>query len=352
MRAAVFHGRGDVRVEDVPKPVGPRPGEVILDVMRAAICGTDATEWAVGPKMISLDHPHRGTGHVGPVVMGHEFVGVVSDAADDVDGLSIGDRLVPGCGGWCGSCLWCRSGRTHLCRDRFTIGLHRHGGLAEKAMVPASMCRPVPAQCSDEVAAVAQPFAVALHALSRVRIEHGPLVVIGTGGIGALLIVAAAAKGYHPLIAVDISQARRMRALELGADHAFNADDPELKPTIDELTNGDGPETVIEASGAAVSPVLAVRLVQPGGRVVLVGMQSAPRELDLFTMAQWEIELIPSNAHVCETDLPTALEMLANEDLAVKVIRHRIRLSRVVDDGLARLSNGTAEGKIIIDPWA
>lgn len=352
MRAAVFHGRRDVRIEEMPGLDGSRPGEVVLEIIRAAICGTDAIEWAAGPKMSALKARHPVTGHCGPVILGHEFVGVVRDAADDVEGFSVGDRVVPGCGGWCGQCAWCRNGRTSLCRERYLIGMHRHGGLAEAAMVPAKMCFRPPCTVSDEGAAIAQPLAVALHALNRGRVEGGPLVVIGAGGIGVLLLAAATHRGASPVIVIDISEARLERARELGADNTFLADEPNLRARIAQLTGGDGPEIVVEASGAPTAPALAADLVRPGGRILLVGMQSAPRELDLFTMTQWEVEIVPSNAHVCTTDLPAALELLATTDLAEQIIGHRIGLEHLVKDGLQALAEGRARGKIIIDPLA
>ena len=137
MRAAVYHGPGDVRVEPVDEPGEPGEGELVLEVLRAAICGTDAGEWADGPNLISLDRPHPGSGHSGPVVMGHEFVGRVAAVGDGVEGLEVGDRVVSGAGVSCGRCPWCLSGRTNICAGYYTIGFHADGGLAEAVRTPA-----------------------------------------------------------------------------------------------------------------------------------------------------------------------------------------------------------------------
>ena len=350
MRAAVFHGRRDVRIEEVRSGDGPAADEVLLDVLQAAICGTDSTEWALGPKMTQLDTAHPVTGHQGPVILGHEFVGIVRDGGDSVTGINVGDRVVPGCGGWCGRCAWCRDGRTNLCRNRFLVGIHRNGGLAESVVVPANMCQVVADSCSDEAAAIAQPLAVAIHGLSRVQFAGGSIVVIGAGGIGALVISAARARGAAPLIAIDISDVRLERAQVMGADYIFRADAPSLKQAVYELTGGDGPGLVVEASGAALAPAMAVDLARPGGRLLLMGMQSAPSALDLFWLTQWEVDVMTSNAHVCDTDLGPALELLATTDLATRAIGDRIRLEDVVEKGLVPLADGTARGKIVIDP--
>jgi threonine dehydrogenase-like Zn-dependent dehydrogenase len=350
MRAAVYHGRRDVRIEEVPAVDHPGSGEVVLDVTRAAICGTDSGEWAHGPLMSAANRPHPVTGHRGPFVLGHEFVGVVREIGDEVHGVKPGQRVVPGCGAWCGRCRWCREGRTQLCRDRYLIGMHRDGGLAGAAVVPAAMCQPVGSAVSDDSAAIAQPLAVALHGLNRAAPEPGAtLVVIGAGGIGSLVVAAACARG-HPTVVIDPSAPRRERARELGAAHVLAVEGSELRDRVHEITGRDGPGVVIEASGAPPGPALAGKLVSPGGRVLLMGMQAEPRALDLFSMVQWEVDVVTSNAHVCGTDLPDALALLADGDLAERVIAHRIGLSALVKDGLLPLSEGTARGKIVVDP--
>ena len=156
MKAAVYYGRGDIRIESMPEPSNPRPGEVVLEVTRAAICGTDSSEWAHGPM---LTRP--------PVTLGHEFVGRVVSIGDEVTGLSQGDRVVSGAAVSCGHCEWCRAGRTNLCSTYLTLGLQLNGGLAQLSVHTGAVCRQVPESCSDEAAAMAQPLAVALHALRR-----------------------------------------------------------------------------------------------------------------------------------------------------------------------------------------
>src|ERR1700760_312315 len=99
MRAAVYHGAGDVRIEAVAGPGAPAPGRVLIAPSMAAICGTDASEYAHGPHMIPLHERHPGSGHVGPLVLGHEFVGRVEAVGDGVESVAGGDRVVSGAGG-------------------------------------------------------------------------------------------------------------------------------------------------------------------------------------------------------------------------------------------------------------
>ena len=337
MRAAVYHGRGDIRVEDVREPPAPGPGELVLAVARASICGTDAAEWSHGPH---LARPG--------VTLGHEFTGTVLCAGTDTGGLREGDRVVSGAGVSCGECEWCRAGRTNLCAGYYTLGLQADGGLAELVLTPASICHRVPDACGDEAAAMAQPLAVALHALARSGVAAGDTcAVIGAGGIGALVIFAAAARGAR-VIAIDVDEQRLASARVLGADIALDARGADLAELVLEATAGEGAGIVIEASGAPDTPAAATRAVRRGGRVLLVGLQAAPRELDLLALTLREVSLETTVAHVCAVDVPAALELLATRPLAEHVLGELISLEELVDAGIRPLAAGAARGKTVV----
>src|SRR5258706_9808576 len=140
MKAAVYHGPLDVRVEEVPEPGSPGPDEVVVAPLVGSLCGTDVSEFLAGPKRIPLHHAHPVSGHQGPVVLGHEFMGIVVEVGAAVTDLHVGLRVVPGAGMWCGSCQLCLTGRTNICERAVLYGIHTHGGLAERVKVPASMC--------------------------------------------------------------------------------------------------------------------------------------------------------------------------------------------------------------------
>src|SRR5437879_1074055 len=138
MKAAVLHGPEDLRIEDVPEPVDPGPGEVTIAVHRCGVCGTDAHEYRHGGPMTPLAKPHPWSSHVGPTVIGHEFMGTVARAGPAA-GFGEGTRVVAGAGRWCGQCPACHAGRTNLCHRYFTYGLSTHGGMAQYVTVPAAM---------------------------------------------------------------------------------------------------------------------------------------------------------------------------------------------------------------------
>lgn len=350
MRAAVFHGPGDVRVESVPPPSRPGPGAVRLQVLRGAICGTDSTEYAHGPKMVSLDRPHPGSGHQGPVVLGHEFVGLVSELGDGVEGLAVGDRVVSGAGVSCGECVWCRAGRTNLCATYYTLGFHCDGGLAEEAATPAGICVRVPDGCDDDAAAMAQPLAVALHGLNRSGAAAGDSVaVIGVGGIGAFIVAAAAGRGIAEVIAIDVEPARLETAGKLGASHLVDARADDPVESVREITGGDGAAVTIDAAGAPGTLDQALRATRRGGRVLMLGMPAARPELDALDAILREVELTTTVAHICDSDLPEALDLLSRGDVADLVLEDVIALERVVPDGLVPLAEGAARGKLLVD---
>lgn len=350
MRAAVYHGAGDVRVESVAPPGDPGPGEALIAPTMAAICGTDASEFAHGPHMIPLHEPHPGSGRVGPLIIGHEFVGRVAALGDGVEGLAVGDRVVSGAGVSCGECDWCKAGRTNLCASYYTLGLSAPGGLADRVLSPASICVPVPDAVADEAAAMAQPLAVAIHALDRGAVERGQTVaVLGVGGIGAFIVGAASTRGLKQLIAVDVDPAKLALGAALGADATIDARAEDVAAAIREATGGSGADVVLEASGVPANPSIAIHAARRGGRAVIVGLQAKPPAVDLFDAALREVDLTTTVAHICDSNLPESLAVLAKTDLAARVLARVVDLERVVDDALVPLVEGRAGGKIVVE---
>jgi threonine dehydrogenase-like Zn-dependent dehydrogenase len=341
VKAAVFHGPRDVRIAEVPDPVAPAEGDVVLEVLRGAICGTDAAEWDHGPVLCRPG-----------VVLGHEFVGRIAGVGASVDGLAVGDRVVSGAGISCGHCAWCRLGRTNLCEEYRTLGLQVDGGLAEYVTSPASICRRVPDACDDDAAAMTQPLAVALHALSRVGLRSDETVaVLGAGGIGSFIVAGAARRAAAGrVVAIDIDTGRLATATALGATETVDATGADLAELLRDLTGGVGFDVVIEATGAPHAPSAALAGARRGGRVLLVGLHGAPRELDLTQTILREIDIVTTVAHVCDADIPAALDLLATSDVAAVTAGPRIALDALVEEGLRPLAERRAQGKILVSP--
>jgi (R,R)-butanediol dehydrogenase/meso-butanediol dehydrogenase/diacetyl reductase len=348
MRAAVYYGDHDVRIEDREVPVAA-PGEALVRVLRSGICGTDASEWKSGPKMFPVNHRHPG-GHLGPMILGHEFIGSIESINGD-SSFSVGDLVASGAGISCGRCVRCLEGRTNLCLEYVTLGLNRDGGMAEFVAVPLSTLVPIPPGLSLDRASLAQPLAVGLHAARRSRAKDGDSVVlIGAGAIGTFVLAALLASADVTVTVVDFPGARLERALRLGAHHVVEAGD-DLRARVLAVAGSGGADVAIEASGAPGQLDVALGMVRRGGTLLQVGLPTASQQLDVHHLVMSEIVIETTLAHVCSEDLAPALEVLATTDLADELLEGTFALDDVAAQ-LERLATGQVPGKIIFDPHA
>jgi (R,R)-butanediol dehydrogenase/meso-butanediol dehydrogenase/diacetyl reductase len=209
-----------------------------------------------------------------------------------------------------------------------------------------------PYDLADDVAVLAQPMAIATHAMRRGRLtEDDHAVIVGAGGIGAFLVFAAVAQGAHVTV-LDLDTDRLDLATRLGA-HNTVVPQPDV-PIRQQLGAQPGfPTVVYEVTGRPSGLATARALVPHGGRLVMVGMQAAPAELDLRDLALREIEMIGTNAHVCDADLPHALGLLAARTAPWSdVAPVALALDDVVSEGLEPLAAGRSQRvKTLVDPW-
>jgi (R,R)-butanediol dehydrogenase / meso-butanediol dehydrogenase / diacetyl reductase len=351
MRAAVYHGPRDLRVEEVSRP-RPEPGEVLVRVHANGICGTDASEY-LGPQMYPLHRRHALTGHHGPLIPGHEFAGRIAEIGEGVEGLCEGESVVTGAALWCGVCAPCRANRTSICDQYATVGLHRDGALAEYVRVPAHIVfRADPFGLGEDVAVLTQPMAIAVHAMRRGAPRPGEhVLVIGAGGIGAFLTFALAQCGAQ-VIAVDLAPERLRIAKELGASETVQASEPaQLTIALAEL--GFAPTTVYEVTGHDAGVASAIAAVAPGGRIVSVGIAKHPIAIDARRVTTKELEIVGTNALIGREDVPEAARLLAiAPSLWSQVAPVAIPLERIVEDGIVpMLENRAAQIKLLVDPW-
>ncbi len=347
MRAAVLHAPHDLRLEDLPDPVAG-DGEVIVAVSYNGLCGTDATEYTKGPMMVPLLAPHPGSGHVGPTTLGHEFIGTVVDAASS-EREWVGRRVACGAGVSCGRCAWCRRGRTNLCASYYTLGLSTHGGLAELVAAPVRTLREIPDTCADLDAALAQPLAVGLHAVTRSGVRPGDVVVLqGAGAIGSFIL--AGLHGHDGrVVALDIDAGRLDTARTLGATETMLIDPDATGQDLRALVP-EGADVVIESSGVPGAAARSFALAARGGAVLLVGLTKAPQPLELADVVLREVDVRTTVAHVCDVDLPAALDLLTRRPLASVLVDRVVDLEDVVLGGFEPLSTGQAHGKILVAP--
>ncbi|WP_394770998.1 zinc-binding dehydrogenase [Lacisediminihabitans sp.] len=347
MKAARYYGAHDVRIEQVPDPER-RPGEALLRVLRSGMCGTDATEWKAGPHTFPVPGPHPRTGHSGPMIPGHEFIGEVLEA--DAGGrFSVGEIVASGAGIWCGECVRCREGRTNLCFEYYTLGLNTDGGMAEFVSCPERALVPVPEGLSLDLAGLSQPLAVGLHAARRSGVRDGESVVlIGAGAIGSFVLAGMKSLADIDLTVVDFAGPRLDRALRLGASRIVPVDD-NTRAAVLAAVGERGADRVVEASGAPGQLNNAISLVRNGGTILQVGLPSSEQSVDIHSLVMREITVRTTLAHVCGEDLNPALNILLTTDLGAELLDSVLPLERLAEQ-LERLATGALEGKVLFDP--
>jgi len=344
MKAAVLHALDDLRIEDVAIPtIGDN--DLLIKVAYNGLCGSDASEYHKATLFVPYDKPHPNSKHVGPTILGHEFVGTVVEAGKNVSSF-IGKKVACGAGVSCGNCKRCKEGRTNLCAHYYTLGLSTHGGMAEFVSAPASTCVEIPEEMSFERAALAQPLAVGIHGVNRAGVKAGDTVfLLGAGAIGAFVCVALRNRNVH-VVAADISQERLNLVKDLGVDKTILIS---KDATVQELKDqfGGQADVVFETSGAPGGVAKAVALTLSGGTAMLLGLNKTPQELVFSDPVLREVTLQTTVAHVCMDDIPEALELLADGSVAKLLSGETFTL---VDSQAAfdLLLGGTSHGKILI----
>ena len=258
MKAARFHGPGDIRIDDVPEPtVGP--GQVKVDVEWCGICGTDLHEYLEGPIFIPpKGSPHPLTGQEMPVVMGHEFAGVIAEVGAGVTNVKEGDRVAVEPYDVCGECSACRIGRYNICRKLGFVGLDgQQGGFAERCVVDSRWAHPL-GDIPTDLGALVEPLAVAYHAVRLSGIKPGgTAAVFGSGPIGLVTTAALKAAGAEKVFVVEPAAVRKAKAPGAGADEVLDPTEVNVPDAIRDLTGGAGADVAFECAG--VDAVLALR---------------------------------------------------------------------------------------------
>ena len=358
MKAAVWHGRRDVRIEDIPEPPSPGPGEVKIQVGWCGICGTDLHEYAAGPIFTQVGTPHPVSGKMAPLVAGHEFAGVIVEVGPGVKSAKVGDRVAPSPLLSCWQCEYCKQGRPELCSSIGFLGCHADGAFAEYVNVVAETGRetiPVlyklPDSVSLEAGALVEPLSVAVKAMHSGNVLLGQNVaVIGAGPIGLCTIEAARAAGAKQIIAVEPAETRRHFACKVGATAALDPTTQDAVQEIKNLTNGLGVDCAIECVGAEAPLKEALGAIRKGGRVVVVGIFEKPALTDYFDVVFFDKTLIGSFAYSDHFKITT--ELLANGSLqAEPLITGRITLDDLVEKGFEELlTHRDRNIKIIVSP--
>lgn len=297
MKAICLKSPKEIGVIQVEAPVY-EPGMAVIKIEAGGICGSDIGAFRGSNKLVSY-----------PRIIGHELAGyIVSIDPDNKRGLKVGDRVVVDPYLYCGSCYPCSLGRTNCCTSLRVLGVHVDGGMAELFKHPADMLIPIPDGMSYELAAVAEPLTIALHALHRTKLKAGEHIAInGAGAIGLLAALAALAYGAEPIL-IDLVEERLAFARKLGVKHTIDLSCQDLLPRLAEITNGRMAEVVMEASGANTAIRNTLDMVSQAGRIGLTGWPARETSLPTDVITRKELDIVGCRTSAGEFD--EALELL------------------------------------------
>jgi (R,R)-butanediol dehydrogenase/meso-butanediol dehydrogenase/diacetyl reductase len=344
--AAVYYGRGDVRIEDVAEP-SPGPGEIKIRNLANGICGTDLKEYYAGPVFTPVT-PHPLTGQTLPVILGHEFCGRVTEVGDGVSDIAPGTLVAVEPVTWCGICEQCVRGAYNLCpKIAFHGVMTDGGGLAEYTVVTRRMVHPLPAGFTAEQGALIEPLCVAYHGVVRSQLEPGQRAAVfgaGPSGIGAFLGLRA--RGVEDIIVVEPSASRRAAVERLGAKVTIDPTMSDVASTIVDLTDGHGVDASLDAAGTTSSLLGALASTTKSGRIVTIAVFEEPVPFQPNNLLFTEIEITSSMAYC--NDFPEVIDHMARGAYPTDGWVDHIGLDQLVDEGFPALRSATAI-KVMVD---
>ncbi|MDQ6434142.1 zinc-binding dehydrogenase [Mesorhizobium sp. LHD-90] len=294
MKAARLYAAGDLRVEDVASPAEPEPGWVRLKVVTAGICGSDLHNFRTG-QWISRS----------PSTAGHELAGVVTVVGEGVAEFSPGDHVVADSRFWCGACANCRAGRKNVCETLGFVGEVCDGGFAEEAALPARLLVRHDPALDPRVAAMAEPVAVALHAIRRLSMpKDEPALIAGCGPIGGFAALLLSHLHDGPVLVVDRNEARAKRVADVTGASAVGLD----KASVAAVLGDRPPRHALDATGSVPAILALIDLLAGGGTLGLVGIAHGRLDLDPNLLVEREISL--AGCHAYADELPEAVGLL------------------------------------------
>ena len=328
MKAARLYAAGDIRVEEIDRPGPLDAGWVRLRVTAAGICGSDLHNFRTG-QWISRS----------PSVAGHEFAGVVTELGEGISGFSVGDTVVADSRFWCGRCPACLSGRQNVCVNLGFVGEVCDGGFAEETVIPARLLVKHEPRLEPSIAAMAEPLAVALHAVRKQAAPSGePVLVVGCGPIGGLAALLLSRVHDGPLLVADRNIARAALVAEVSGAAVVDLDKGAIAAALcDKVLRH-----ALDATGNITVLKTVLDLLGGGGSLALVGITHGRIDLDPNELVEREIALI--GCHAFKDELPDAVAMLPDlADALSRLIDREIGVEDV-PFAYARLLGGEVTG--------
>lgn len=344
MKAAVWHGVKDIRVEEVELKA-LKNNEVTVRVAWAGICGSDLHEYQEGPVFVPVNAPDELTGEIAPLTMGHEFAGVIEAVGKDVTEYKVGDRVVVN--------PTITHGIKHEDVDIYDgfsfIGLHGDGGFATFANAPEANIYKLPETLSLQDGALVEPTAVAVQAVKEADMKFGDTVaVFGAGPIGLLTIIAAKAAGASKILVFDLSDYRLGKAKELGATHIFNSGQVNpLEAVRNEVP--DGVDVTFEVAGVAPTFKSSIDVTKARGTVVIVSIFARPIEWNPMMLTNTGVKVTSTIAY-SPTTFQQTVDLMGTGQLKPQgIVTSQIKLDDIVEGGFEALTNDKTQAKILVE---
>ena len=325
-------------MEEVPMPA-PGPNDVLIDVGKTAICGTDV-------HIYNWDSWSRRTIPV-PLTVGHEFVGIVAEVGAEVSGFAPGDRVSGEGHITCGHCRNCRAGRRHLCRNTVGVGVQRAGSFAEYLAIPAVNAFKVSDAVDDEVAAILDPLGNATHSALSFDLVGEDVLITGAGPIGVMAAAIARHVGARHVVITDVNEYRLELARASGATRAVNTNEQTLDRLMEELGMTEGFDVGLEMSGNADALCDMLRVMNHGGRVAALGIPPGDVAIDWSQIIFKSLTLKGIyGREMFETWYKMTTMLESGLDVST-VITHRLKIEAYAE-GFEVMRSGRS-GKVILD---
>ncbi|WP_068675057.1 zinc-binding alcohol dehydrogenase family protein [Oceanobacillus sp. Castelsardo] len=305
-----------IEVLDVEEPNIEQTNEVKVKIKRVGICGSDM-------------HIYHGTNPLAtyPRIVGHEVTGEIVETGSEVTRVAVGDHVVIEPITYCGECYACKSGRPNVCKEVSVFGVHEDGGMREFVTLPETQVHKVDSEIDWDEAVMAEPYTIGAQATWRGDVKEGQTVFIqGAGPIGITVLKMAKLRGATVIIS-DFTNERLEFAKENGADYTINPAEVDAKAKINEITNGEGANVIIDAVGIPQTFELAVEIASPAGNVVTLGFNETPSSIAMMHITKKELTITGSRLQT--NQFGKVVELINSKQLTHNgLVTHRFHISK------------------------
>lgn len=317
MKAIQIPEAHKIDILNISEPVVKHPSDVKIKIKRVGICGSDM-------------HIYHGTNPLAtyPRIVGHEVAGEIVEVGADVTKVKVGDHVVVEPISYCGDCYACHSGRPNVCKEVSVFGVHEDGGMREFAVLPEKQIHKINQEIDWDEAVMAEPYTIGAQATWRGNVQKDDTVFIqGAGPIGITVLKMVKLRGATAIIS-DLTNERLAFAKENGADYTINPSEVELTDKINEITNNEGANVVIDAVGTPQTFEISVDVASPAGYVVTLGFDSTPSSIPLMPITKKELTIVGSRLQT--NQFKHVIELINTKKLTHNgLVTHRFHIDDV-----------------------